>query len=140
MPGKLVLLTLDHVWATLEPLQLPLAVMGGIDLSAWECVCSTLDMELLIGLESIDADRILATLQAAGLRPKRHPAVVSVGPSRFMRLVYEPPGTHTELPVDLLFAETAYQRQALTRRMPVRLEGMDRDLAVLSCEDLILFS
>lgn len=107
-------------------------------MAAWECVCSTQDVDLLIGLEATEPDLVLRALQEAGLRPKRQPALVSVGPSRFMQLVYEPPGTFTDLPVDLLLAESEYQRQALSRRTPVRLEGMDRDLFVVSCEDLIL--
>ena len=31
-----VLLALKHVWVTLESLNLPMAVMGGIALSAWK--------------------------------------------------------------------------------------------------------
>jgi Nucleotidyl transferase AbiEii toxin, Type IV TA system len=138
MPGKLVLRTLEHVWEALEPLQFPIAVMGGIALSAWEYTRSTKDVDLLIGLASTSPDAVLRALQQVGVKPKRHPVITEVGPSRFMQLIYEPPGTFTDVPVDLLFAESDYQRQALARRLPIQLPAMGRDLFVVSCEDLIL--
>ena len=35
MPPKPILDTLQHLWHTLEPLQLPMALMGGLALSVW---------------------------------------------------------------------------------------------------------
>lgn len=36
MPPKVVLKTLDKLWAALEPLGLPMAIMGGLALAAWK--------------------------------------------------------------------------------------------------------
>src|SRR5437773_10387743 len=112
MPGKLVLQTLKHVWGAIEPLQLPLAVMGGVALSAWEYVRSTQDVDLLIDLESVSPENLLRVLEQAGLRPVRQPPILTVGPSRFLQLWYEPPGSYVDLQVDLLFAESEFQRAA----------------------------
>jgi len=38
----------------------------------------------------------------------------------------------------LLFADSVYQQQALTRRVATHVPGLDIEIAVLSCEDLIL--
>jgi hypothetical protein len=139
MPGELVLKALEHLWKTLAPLRLPMAVMGGIALSAWEYVRSTKDVDILIHLGVVDLEKLLAILHQAGFRPLRQPPVLTVGSMRFMQLGYEPPGTFLELQVDLLFADSEYQRAALARRVPLRLEGLEQELFILSCEDLILF-
>ena len=41
MPADAVLRALRHVWLTLEPLDLPMAVMGGIALATWKIVRAT---------------------------------------------------------------------------------------------------
>lgn len=50
--------------------------------------------------------------------------------------MYEPPGALMDLNVDLLLADCIYQRQALDRRVPEELAGLN--LFILACEDLIL--
>ena len=44
----------------------------------------------------------------------------------------------TLLQVDVLLAATGYHRGALARRIPTRLPGLDIEVAVLACEDLML--
>jgi hypothetical protein len=138
MPGETVLRALQHVWTTLEPLQAPMAVMGGLALAVWKHVRATRDVDLLVNLGSKDADEVIALFQAAGVRPKRQPPILAVGPLRILQLLYEPPGTLVDLQIDVLLAESEYFQQALSRRIPARLPGLDLEIAVLSCEDLIL--
>jgi len=49
MPAEPLLRALRHVWVTLEPLGLPMAVMGGIAVAASKHVRATQDVDLLLG-------------------------------------------------------------------------------------------
>jgi hypothetical protein len=138
MTAEIVLQTLRHAWATLAPLGLPMALMGGLSVAVWKHSRATRDVDLLLDLGPLPAEDLVQALDGKGLRALRHPPVHRIGPSRILQLVYEPPGTFLELRVDLLFADSDYQRQALARRVPARLPGVDIEIFVLSCEDLIL--
>ena len=138
MPAEEVLRALRHIWISLEPLQLPRAIMGGVALSAWGHVRATQDVDVLVNLAAAEPDTLLRALEQRGFRRKREPPVLSIGPTRIMQLLYQVPGTFLDLQVDLLFADCEYQRQALDRRVPARLPGLDIEIFVLSCEDLIL--
>lgn len=115
-----------------------MAVMGGIALASWKYVRATRDLDLLIGLEGKTVDDLLAKLYGAGIRPRRQPPVTNLGRLRMLQCVYEPPDSFVDLQVDLLLAECPYQIQALARRVPERLAGLDLQVFVLACEDLIL--
>ena len=138
MPGELVLQALRHVWRTLEPLNVPMAVIGGIALAAWKHVRATRDIDLLLGIGRENLDPVLQRLAAAGLRPKRTPPVTALGHLELVQLLYEPPNALMNLQVDLLLANSEYHREALTRRVPTTLPGLDVEIAVLACEDLVL--
>jgi hypothetical protein len=101
MPADLLLRALKQVWTALEPLNLPMAVMGGIAVAAWKHVRATQDIDVLIGIGSTDPDVLLQSLAGAGLRPKRDPPVLPLGQLRIMQLLYEPEGAYLEVQVDL---------------------------------------
>jgi hypothetical protein len=138
MAAEVVLQTLKHVWLILEPFRLPMALMGGLSVAIWQHPRATRDVDLLLDLGSLPAEAILQTFQGKGLHARRQPPILQIGPSRILQLLYEPAGTFLELQVDLLFADSEYQRQALTRRVPATLPGLGLEISVLSCEDLIL--
>ncbi len=138
MPANLVLRTLEHAWKALESLNAPMAVMGGIALSAWRHVRATQDVDLLVSLGGADTEILLGRLRAAGFRAKRNPPVLALGPLRVVQLLYQPQGAFLELQVDVLLAESEYHLQALTRRVSVHLPAVDANIFVLTCEDLIL--
>ena len=138
MTPKAVLRTLDTVWSMLEPVGLPMAVVGGLALSAWKHVRATQDVDLLIGIGNSNSDELLQRLLPAGFRPKRDPPVIPLKNSEVLQLLYEPPNVFVDLQIDLLLADTEYHREALTRRIPLPLPDVRREVYVLSCEDLIL--
>jgi hypothetical protein len=82
MAASLVLGALQHVWRSLEPFHLPMAVMGGIALAAWQHVRATRDVDILLTLQSTDLDALLQSLAAAHIEPKRQPSVVELGSLR----------------------------------------------------------
>ncbi len=138
MHADAVIRALRHVWVTLEPLKLPMAVLGGIAMSIFKYIRATRDVDLLLGIGEADPSNVLDVLRAAEIRPKRHPPVTSIGQLHVIQLLYEPPESFVDLQIDLLLAKSEYHLQALKRRIPTRLPDLDIEISVLACEDLIL--
>lgn len=138
MVADVLLSSLRHVWMTLEASGLPMAIMGGIALASWKHVRATRDVDLLIGLAGHDFEALLAILHESDIRPKRDPPIVSLGKLRLIQCLYEPAGAFMDLQIDLMLAECPYQLQALERRLPEQLAGLDIPVAILTCEDLLL--
>lgn len=138
MVADVLLAALGHAWRTLDASGTKMAVMGGIALASWKYVRATRDVDLLVGLEGRSADQLLAELRDASIRPRREPAVTSLGRLRLIQCTYEPPESFLDLQIDILLAECPYQVQALARRVPEELAGLKVSVFVLACEDLIL--
>jgi hypothetical protein len=115
-----------------------MAVVGGLSLSAWEHSRSTKDVDILLALEDVSSHSLLARLGAAGFRAKRSDPWVRLKDAEFLQLLYEPPGSFLEVQVDLLMADSLFQKQALQRRVVLPLVELGFDVAVLACEDLVL--
>lgn len=139
MAGETVRAVLNHVWSALEPLSVHCALMGGAALAAWHHPRATRDVDLLIGIQADDIDRIVTQLVAAGCRPKRKPPLTTVGPLRFAQFLYTPPGEFYDAQFDLWLAESELQKSAIARRVRRELTGIGRPIYVLNCDDLILF-
>ena len=138
MAADWVLQALRHVWLALQPLNLPMAVMGGLALAAWGRLRTTQDVDLLISTGDTDLSHILQRLSKAGIQPRGQEAI-NLGHLRLVPLDYEPPGSFLDLKIDLLLAEAPYPLQALARRTPARLPDLELEVQVLACEDLILY-
>jgi hypothetical protein len=138
MVSEPVVQALKHVWNALIALQRPIALMGGIALSFWKHPRFTQDVDLLVQFNETEVRDIVDRLSVSGLKPKRQPPLLALGPHRLIQFLYEPPGTFLCFQVDLLLAQSEYQKLCLQRRVPARLPGADVEIAVLSCEDLIL--
>lgn len=138
MPGELVLAALRRVWTALEPLEIPMAVMGGISVSAWGHFRNTQDVDVLVGVEKARFNDVLDCVGRAGLRPKRRPVLFRIDQQDIAQLLYRPPDIELDIQVDLLLVSTNYQKAAIDRRVPTKLPGLDIPIAVLSCEDVIL--
>lgn len=138
MHPEAVLLALRHVWLTLRPLEVPMAVMGGLAMSAWKYPRATRDVDLLLVLPGRDPTLALQRLQAANVRPKSSRPAVRLGPLDVVQLLYEPPDAFIDVQIDLLLGDSDYFREALRRRVPARLPDLDLEIAVLACEDLVL--
>lgn len=133
-----VVRALQHAWVSLTDIGVPAAVMGGLAVATWKHVRATQDVDILVGIDQLDSEVLLSKMQAHGFRPKLMPAVLAFASEHVMQLLYEPPDAYLELQIDLLFAESEFQRQALKRSVSFRIPGEDLEFQVLSCEDLIL--
>lgn len=138
MAASYVRAALGHVWATLAPTNCRCALMGGLSLSFWKHVRNTQDVDILIDAGPIGIDAILNLLGQAGVRTKRHPAILDLDSVRIIQLLYEPKDAFTDIQIDLLLAESPFHLEALNRRISVRLPDIDLDLYTLSCEDVLI--
>ena len=139
MPADAVLRALGHVWLALRPLNIQVALMGGLALAAWKHVRATRDVDLLLGIAQLNPNRVVETLRVADIRPKRDPPqTTALGQLEVVPFLYEPPDTFVDLQIDLLLAKSDYHYEALRRRVSTRLPDLDLEIAVLACEDLIL--
>jgi hypothetical protein len=138
MAANVVLSAMKHAWITLAPLNLPMALMGGLALAVWQRVRATRDVDLLISLHTVELAQVLNVLAGGQIHAKPGATVKSLGSLRIMQLEYEPPGAFVDVNVDLLLADSDYHREALARRVAVRLPEVDLEIYVLACEDMIL--
>jgi hypothetical protein len=138
MASEILIKALQVIWNALQSMNVPAVVTGGLAMSAWKYARSTRDVDLLIGVELQRSDKILSQLLSMGIRPKQTPPVISLGRLNIIQLLYEPPEAFMEVQIDLLLAESEYYRTALERRIPMRLPDVPLDIAILTCEDLIL--
>jgi hypothetical protein len=128
---------LNRVWGVLEPLNFPMALMGGLAVAVWKHPRNTRDVHILVDVRDGDLDELVEAMTRAGMRSKRQPPVLLVGDQRLIQLLHPAPGTFLDVQIDVLLADSPYQKEALTRAKPVKLDG-EREIAVLSCEDLII--
>lgn len=139
MAGETVRAILNHVWSALEPLGFPCALMGGAALAVWNHPRATRDVDLLIGINSDDIDRVIAQLGAAGCRPKSDPPLTTIGALHFAQFLYTPPGEFYDAQFDLWLADNDLHKSAISRRVRREIAGVSRPIYVLNCDDLILF-
>lgn len=136
--AEFVLTALRQLWDALSGRNVPMALMGGLAVAAWKHPRATRDIDLLIAIDPPATDDLIRDLRDAGLYPKHDPFVSQVDETRFIQFSYRPTESHFALRVDFLLADSEYHRMALNRRRTIRIDEIDRDVAVLSCEDLIL--
>ena len=137
MAASAVTDALNHVWAALKPLKLPMALMGGLAAAVWKHPRNTRDVDLLVDVRDLSPDELVDAMKRAGMRSKREPPMLSVGDQRIIQLLYQPPGTFLDIQIDVLLADSAYQKEAIKRAAPAKLDE-EIEIAVLSCEDLII--
>jgi len=139
MVTEAVALTMRRIVQALSKANISAALMGGSAVGAWKHVRVTHAVDLLVEGTRSHYEQILQPLSKAGIHPKRHPPVLIIDEHAIIPLRYEPPDTYLDIRVDLLLAETAFQKQALSRRVRFDLPRAGIPADVLACEDLILF-
>jgi hypothetical protein len=138
MASEGVLATLRQAWLALEPLELPMAVIGGLALSAWNHARFTRDADILIGMDESKVNEVLQTICQAGFYPRHSPPILQIDDQQIIQLKYKPPDGIYPFQLDLLFAGSEYQKTALTRRIKQAIPGLGHPADVLRPEDLVL--
>jgi hypothetical protein len=138
MAAAVVLQALEHVWSSLAPLKVPMAVSGGLALAVWQHVRATRDVNLLLGVSEKQFAKIQKALTGAGIKPKHKASPVPLGNPQVLQFQYEPPGAFLDIQVDLLLSDSSYHQTALARSVEVKLSSLEGKVFVLACEDLIM--
>jgi hypothetical protein len=138
MSGETLVRSLRETWAIVTGIGRPAALMGGFALSAHLHPRNTRDLDFLIGIDGTEPETLLHELQPRGYRPLREPALVTVGTDRFFQFYYAPPGSFSDIKVDMLLAESCFHREALDRRQEYEWPELNLAADVVTCEDLIL--
>jgi hypothetical protein len=131
--------TMRQIVQALPAAKIPATLMDGSAVGAWKHVRVTHDVDLLVEGTRDGFQQILTPLDAAGIHSKRDPPVLVVDEHAFIPLKYEPPDTYLDIRVDLLLAESPFQKRALSRRVRLDLPRAGVPADVLAYEDLILF-
>jgi hypothetical protein len=114
-----------------------MALMGGLAVALWKHPRNTRDVDILVDVRHVNPNKLVEATTRVGMRPKRQPAMLLVGDQRIIQLLYQAPGSFLDIQIDVLLADSPYQKEALTRARPAKLDS-EREIAVLSCEDLII--
>ena len=138
MTTEAVLFTLRHVWDSLTSLKISAAVMGGIAVAAWKHVRTTRDVDLLVEVEDRDVSVLVNHLAQAGVKSKHADPLIRLDDAQFLQLQFQPPDKSVDVQIDLLLAQSEYQREALSRRIEIDAPELGFAFATLACEDLIL--
>jgi len=139
MPPKAVLETLQLAWNALQVLNVPMALVGGLAMTAWKRSRFTKDVDLLLAIPEPEANAAIKQLVAQGFRSKRPEGMVRLPDgARFVQLIYDPPHATLAIQVDLILATSEFHRQAIARRVTLPAEELGFAIDVVSCEDLII--
>ena len=137
MATEAVLYALRRTWQILDSSNTKAALAGGLAMAVWKYPRATLDVDILVLGSEASFDEMNSQLLAAGFLPHGD-SLLDLGPALLRQYKIEPPDTFVDVQVDLLIANSQYSREAIERRVRVKLDEFGLDLDVLSCEDLIL--
>ena len=138
MASEAVLNTLRRGWLALEPLQLPMAVVGGLALAAWKHARYTRDADVLIAVEESALGAIVNALGAVGFYTRHSPPVLQVDQQKIVQFRYLPPEGTFPFQLDLLLAGKGHQQSALARSVAQEIPGLDHTVQVLLTDDLLI--
>lgn len=139
MPPEVVLNTLRLAWTTLQSLRVPMALVGGLAMTAWKRPRFTKDVDLLLAIPEPEAKAAVQQLVAKGFRSKRAEGMVRLPDgTRFVQLLYDNPDAVLEIQLDLILATSEFHQQAISRRVALPETELGFAIDVASCEDLIV--
>ena len=139
MLGDAVMTALRRASQALQRQGLSFAVMGGVAVSLWKHARATKDVDFLVDIQPDEVKGMLAPLVAAGIHPKRLPPVIAIDDVHIVQFTCQPTESMLDVRIDLLLAESEFQKLALARAVPAQLPPPNESLRVLGCEDLMVF-
>lgn len=107
MASEGVLATLHAAWRALLPLDLPMAVIGGLALSAWNHARFTRDADVLISIGPSRLDEAINALRASAFHPKHDPPCLSIDGQTIVQFTHQPASALLPFQFDLLVADAA---------------------------------
>lgn len=136
MVSNIVLEALSHVLETLKNRGINYALFGGLAMSAYRHIRATKDVDIMITLQGQNIKEMIATMEKAGFSFDRKTGIKVVKEFRIFRFAYRDRTYGLEIYVDLVNAETGFQKEVIRRKKTITL--WDKEINFASCEDLIL--
>ena len=138
MASEGVLATLHQGWDALASLDSPMALIGGLALTAWNHARYTRDADVLIAIDRRRIDEVVLRLKQAGFHPKHSPPALTIDGQTILQFMYQPEDALLPFQFDVLLADAHFQRDYLIRAVERRLPGSDQPIQVVRPDDLII--
>lgn len=117
----------------LDGASVPYVIMGGQAALLYGVVRVTQDIDVTLGVSAEELPRVLLAVAEAGWR------VLPENPERFVAATNVLPLQDLEsgIRLDLIFSFTPFEREAISRAIPVEVDGVS--VAFVRLEDLVIF-
>lgn len=138
MASEGVLATLHAAWRALLPLDAPMAVIGGLALSAWNHARFTRDADILVSIDPSRLEAAITALRAGGFHPKHSPATLTVDGQTIVQFTHLPESALLPFQFDLLVANSDFQRDAIGRGVERSIPGGDARIRIVRPDDLVI--
>ncbi len=86
--------TLIHVWRSLEPLDFPVALIGGAAMTMWGHARFTKDVDFILAVATQNVSRVVDTLRQHRIVPRRYPPATPLGEVDLVQFDYQLPGSY----------------------------------------------
>jgi predicted nucleotidyltransferase len=112
-------------------------IAGGLAVSFWGHPRSTQDIDLAIISEN--KNRFETDLTRMGLRPTKQGRWIDLGFVQVSQWIFSVEDQYIDCKIDFLAADSEFFRQTIAQAIQVEFAGVDRQVRVLTLEDLLLF-
>jgi len=129
---------LQQTTTALEPLAVPVVLIGGASMPFYGHTRFTHDIDFLLSIATTRVDEVVARLQRARFKPRNYPPAVALGGVDLIQFDYQTPGQYGTVQVDIQIAKSEYHRQLLARAVKFTFEVGQRPIDVAASEDLVL--
>lgn len=138
MPSEGVVATLRAGWDALVRVDAPMAVIGGLALTAWRHARYTRDADVLVAIDEGRFNQLLAALTAAGFQPRHSPALRVIDGQAIAQFTFQPADALLPFQFDVLLVASGFQREAVQRAVSWPLAGPGGDVRVVRPDDLVV--
>lgn len=138
MASEGVLATLEQGWRALARVDAPKAVIGGLALTAWKHARYTRDADVLVAVDRRRVGDIVASLMAAGFRPRHDPPLRIIDGQGIVQFTFQPAEALMPFQFDVLLATGDFQRETIERAVPWPLPGGGEEVRVVRPDDLVV--
>lgn len=138
MLNETVIAALQRTRAALDPLQIPVDLLGGIAVAMWGVIRATRDVDVILSIAIPRIDEVINVLNRAQIRSRyTPPRTIAFDGVDLIQFDCAMPGSFWEVRIDVQFAKSEYHRQLLDRRIRRQLPETVDEVDVVACEDLI---
>jgi predicted nucleotidyltransferase len=132
-PSQKIRRTLADLTKALQRIDSPSMLIGGIAVIAHGVARQTIDVDATILATHLDASQVLEVLAGSSIRPRIADVLEFAARSQVLLLVHE----KTQVTLEISFAFTSFEQDALERAVVVDFAGLRIPVAVP--EDLVIY-